>query len=68
MEIEHDIWLRDRLLQGYQHAPVTNEALRLHRDVVSFQEQLPEDRRLDQAIVDAIPAALRKRQYKLVRR
>ena len=68
MEIEHDIWLRDRLLQGYEYAPVTNEALRLHRDLVSFQDQLPEDRRLDQAIVDAIPGALRKRQYKLVRR
>ena len=68
MEIEHDIWLRDRLLQGYEYAPVTNDALRLHRDVVGFQDQLPEDKRLDQAIVDAIPAALRKRQYKLVRR
>lgn len=68
MEIEHDIWLRDRLLQGYQYAPVTNDALRLHRDMVGFQQQLPEDKRLDQAIVDAIPTALRKRQYKLVRR
>lgn len=68
MEIEHDIWLRDRLLQGYQYAPVTNDALRLHRDVVGFDQQLPEDKRLDQAIVEAIPTALRKRQYQLVRR
>ncbi len=66
MEIEHDIWLRDRLLQGYQYAPVTDESLRLHRDVVPFRDQLPEDRRLDQAIAEAIPATLARRQYKLV--
>ena len=66
MEIEHDIWLRDHLLQGYEYAPVTNESLRLHRDMVPFRDQLPEDRRLDQAIVEAIPVTLAKRQYKLI--
>ena len=67
MEIEHDIWLRDRLLQGYEWAPATIEALRLHRDIVSFRDQLPEDRVLDEAIVNAIPPTLIRRQYKLAR-
>ncbi|HEV8600558.1 MAG TPA: RyR domain-containing protein [Gemmatimonadales bacterium] len=67
MEIEHDIWLREHLLRGYGWARSTNDALRLHRALVPFQEQLPEDRVLDEAIVDAIPPTLLKRQYKLVR-
>ena len=67
IRIEHDLWMRDRLLRGYARAPVTNERLRLHRDIVSFEELPPEDRVLDEAIVDAIPDTLRKRNYTLER-
>lgn len=67
VRIEHDIWMRDRLLRGYAAAAVTNERLRLHRDIIPFDELPPEDRVLDEAIVDAIPETLRKRNYRLER-
>jgi hypothetical protein len=67
IEIEHARWLRDRLLHGYAHAEQTNERLRLHRDVVPFERVLAADQRLTEAYVDAIPGALARGGYGLVR-
>jgi hypothetical protein len=67
VRIEHDIWLRDRLLRGYAFAPVTDERLRLHRDVAAFEAIPEEDRKLDEAIVDAIPETLHRRRFRLER-
>ena len=68
MKIEHDIWLRDHLINGYEWAKETDEALRLHRDVQPFEKVSPEDRELDWAIVKSIPKALAENGYILTKR
>jgi hypothetical protein len=67
MEIEHDIWLRDRLVQGWDWAPRARGAVRLHRDVTRFCAVPRKDQVLDHAIVSSIPDALRSSGYTLVK-
>ncbi len=68
MRIEHDIWLRDHLLSGYEWGPNSRNELRLNRDIAPFDEVPSEDKGLDRAIVETIPKVLRKYGYILVRR
>jgi hypothetical protein len=67
MEIEHDIWLRDRFMHGYEWAGETNERLRLHRDIRPFRQLPEEDQDLNGALVDGMLNALREGGYGLVR-
>jgi len=66
VEIEHDIWLRLRLLEGYEWAPQTSEALRQSRSIGPFTTAQPEDQALDRVIVEAIPDVLERLGYRLV--
>lgn len=65
--IEHDVWLRDHLLKGYEWAESTNKGLRLHRDVTSFDSVREEDQRLDRELVKSIPKKLWVHGYTLVK-
>jgi len=65
--IEHDIWLRSHLLDGYEWSATTDDALRLHKDVVLFKNVSPSEQELDVAITNSIPEALRKCGYTLVK-
>jgi len=67
MDIEHDIWLRKHLLDGYDYAKETNESLRLHRDILPFNKLPEADRELDQALVDSLIPALSEKGYKVVK-
>ena len=67
MEIEHDIWLRGHLINGYIHAKETKEDLLLHRDIGQFDSVPEEDQKLDQAIIDSILPALLKTGYLIYR-
>jgi len=67
IRLEHDIWVRDHLLRGYEYAPVTNESLRLHRDVVPFDQVPSNDVDLDRVIVDSIAPTLKKAGFKVVK-
>jgi len=67
MEIEHDIWLRDHLLKGYEWAGTTEEHVRRHRDMAPFAKVPPEDKKIDRAIVEKIPGVLKDSGYVLVR-
>jgi RyR domain-containing protein len=68
MKIEHDIWLRDNLINGYEWAKETDDDLRLHRDVQPFKKVPPEDQELDWAIVKSIPKSLAENGYILIKR
>jgi hypothetical protein len=46
MKIEHDIWLRDHLLNGYDRSSANKDHLRLHRDIAPFEEVKEEDKQL----------------------
>ena len=67
MDIEHDIWLRNHLLDGYNHAKETNESLRLHRDILPFNKLPEADQELDRALVDSLIPALSEKGYKVVK-
>lgn len=67
MKIEHDIWLRHHLLDGYAWADVSCDRLRLHKDVAPFNAVSPGEQKLDQAIVESIPDALRREGYRIVK-
>ncbi len=54
MRLEHDLWLREHLLQGYEWAEKTQDALRLHRDIVRYDELTAEERALDAAPIQNI--------------
>jgi len=63
IKIEHDIWLREKLIQGYAYAQKTNDRLRLHRCVERFEKLTPEDKSLDVAIVNSLIPVLKKSGY-----
>jgi hypothetical protein len=67
MRIEHDIWLRDHLLKGYDWAPVTNDDLLLHKDVTVFERVTREDQVYDYVIARSIYDGLQRQGYALVR-
>ena len=60
MRLEHDIWLRDRLFNGYDHAEITNDNLLLHKDVQRFDDLQKNEKNLDKVIVESIIPALNK--------
>ena len=66
MKIEHDIWMRDHLISGYEFAAVTRDALKLHRCVQPFATLTDEDKKLDKAIVDSLQEVLQKKGFELV--
>jgi hypothetical protein len=66
-EIEHDIWLRNHLLRGFDWAARTNEDLLLHRDVTVFEKVPQEDQVYDDIIAGSIYERLEREGYALVR-
>jgi len=66
-EIEHDIWLRDHLLEGYEWAETTDAKLRQHRDIGPFAALGSTEQDIDRAIVCSIPEALKEAGYRLVK-
>ncbi len=63
--IEHDIWLREHLLSGYEDADNTEDILRLHRNMRQFKELSDEDKKLDSVIIEALEEVLEDKQYTL---
>jgi hypothetical protein len=67
MSVEHDIWLRDHLLDGYEWAERVNDHLRLHRDIAPLDKVPPEDRELDRENIKSIPIVLSRLGYTLAK-
>ena len=63
--LEHDIWLRSHLMQGYEWGKKTNDAVRLHSDVAPIGDVKGEESEIDRRIVKSIPNALWERGYVL---
>lgn len=69
IEIEHDIWLRNHLLRGFDWAPQTNKQLLkllLHRDITTFEKLPEEDKANNRAIAYSIYEGLERNGYALV--
>lgn len=67
VEKEHEIWMRDKLLKGFDYAPETEKSLRLHCDIRHFDDISADDKKLDEAIVDEMPKAIDDVGFKLVK-
>ncbi|HEV2961223.1 MAG TPA: RyR domain-containing protein [Candidatus Angelobacter sp.] len=70
IRIEHDIWLRDHLLRGYDWAVETNDELRrclLHRDITTFEKMTEQDKANDHVIAESVYDGLKKHGYALER-
>lgn len=68
LEIEHDIWVRNHMLQGFEYATdATDYGLRRHRDIAVFDEVPPEDQVLDAANIHEITITLHEYGYELVK-
>jgi hypothetical protein len=65
-EIEHDIWLRDRLLSGYEWAEETKKSLRQNKHIAPFATLAVSEQDVDRAIVRSIPQVLAESGYRLV--
>ena len=63
--LEHDIWLRSHLMQGYEWGKKTNDAVRLHSDVAPIGDVKGEESEIDRRIVKSIPNALWGKGYVL---
>lgn len=64
--IEHDVWMRDHLLKGYELSGKTVDVLKLHRCVARFDELTDEDKKLDDAIVNSLMGILVKNGYGVI--
>ena len=68
MCMEHDLWLREHLLRGYAWAEKTSDDLRLHRDIVNYDELSAEDRALDAVPIQDIVEVMGRYGYVLAAR
>lgn len=72
-KIEHETWVRERLMEGWACVKDGKKARKdprrhIHKDAVCFKDLPEEERKVNRAIVKAIPEALIECDYKLVKR
>lgn len=67
MRDEHDRWMREKLLDGFQWAQTTNKQLRLHQDIAPFEAVPAEHQVYDRSQVEATLETLATLGYTLKR-
>ncbi len=65
IEMEHNIWLRSHLIDGYEYDKESNDNLLLHKDVAKMTDMESAEIHLDNAIIRATMDVLKKHNYKL---
>jgi hypothetical protein len=65
IEMEHDIWIRSHLIDGYEYCAETNDAMLLHKDIAKLSDMESVEIHLDNAIINATMDVLRKHNFKL---
>jgi len=65
--IEHDRWVREKVLRGFQWARRTNKELKLHRDVVTFDALPDPDKEIDFAMTKSVIKGLWRLGYTIER-
>ena len=66
--LEHDRWLREHLIQGYEYHTATREALRQHNCVAQYDALSEEDRKLDLVLPELLSQVLSKYGFALRKR
>lgn len=65
MRMEHDIWLREKLLRGYERGAKNDDALLLHKDIVPFETLSQAWGDADRVVAENIPRVLWNNGYAL---
>jgi len=65
IEMEHDIWLRSHLVDGFEYNERTNEKVLLHSDISKLADMNNTEIQLDNAIINATVDVLKNHNYKL---
>ncbi|MBL8830506.1 MAG: AAA family ATPase [Planctomycetaceae bacterium] len=63
--LEHDRWLREHLIQGYEYHANTTEALRQHKCLAPYQQLSADDQKLDLTLPLVLPDILTKHGFAL---
>jgi len=66
--LEHEIWLRGKLVAGWDAGKTANAAIRRHTDIIPFDELPPDQQELNRAITLAFLQGLNDHGYSIVRR
>ncbi len=59
-ELEHERWMKDKLIAGWKGAPKTDKGKKLHKDLVPWAELPEKEKEKDREMVRGIPAILAK--------
>jgi DNA replication protein DnaC len=68
IEKEHEIWMLDHQLSGYEYADITNDDLRQHKCMKLYDDLSDEDKKLDAVIVDSLQKVLQENNYLLIKK
>jgi len=66
-EAEHSRWMRSLLDDGWRYAPQTDHAKKLHKCLVPWDNEPPEEKEKDRDLVRGIPGILAKAGYTIVK-
>lgn len=66
-ELEHERWMRLKLEAGWQYAPQTNKAKKLHAALLPWEDLSVQDKEKDRLMVRRIPEILTQAGYTIVR-
>jgi len=64
---EHQRWMRERFIEGYVYGPHSDDQRRIHCDMRPFNSLPDMEKRIDDALIDAIPHTLREMGLVLVK-
>ena len=63
--LEHDRWLREKLIEGYEHGPDRSSTLRQHPDIAPFDRLGSDEQHLDFVLSEILPGILAERRIAL---
>ena len=64
---EHNIWMQEKWLTGWDSADIAQNHLRLHHDLVDTAALSSTERALDQAIINALPNGLQAAGWEITK-
>ncbi|WP_339683101.1 AAA family ATPase [Gimesia maris] len=56
--IEHDVWIRNQMVSGFEWSPEKNKERFQHPDICTFKEVPPDDQQHDKNFVECLPGVL----------
>lgn len=64
-EAAHEVWMEGKVKAGWQYAPETDKAAKLHSCIIPYSQLSEADKDSDRDLVRGIPAILAKAGYEI---